>query len=310
MRKNKRIFTLLALVMILSLCACGSKAALPTAAPETPAEATPAAVTEPAGSNPEAFVGEYTFFCARFSAAYMDKLFELGGAVNDIPDQYVAMPERKGETVTLKGDGTGYLYWGENNQGSIDWWKVEGSAISFQAGVAVIEGTVDRGLMTLTLDDGFALCFAAPGADITGIEPISVDTFAAMLRDGQQGANTQAPAELPIEGAYELFAVENMGALVYSADLEMFSTMNLAAGGTGSMSYGEETMNITSWTEDGGKMTVTMADGGSAGASVQAGIIRLDINGTGEMLLYYAREGADTSGYSPMTMEEYKATNG
>ena len=124
---------------------------------------------------------------------------------------------------------------------------------------------------------------------------------------------TPAPAEpaaLPIEGAYELFAVENMGALVHSADLEMFSSINLAAGGTGSMSYGEETMNITSWTEDGGKMTVTMADGGSAGASVQAGVIRLDINGTGEMLLYYAREGADTSGYSPMTMEEYKATNG
>ena len=115
------------------------------------------------------------------------------------------------------------------------------------------------------------------------------------------------PAALPIEGAYELFAVENMGALVHSADLEMFSTINLAAGGKGNMSYGEETMDITSWTLDGETMNITMADGGSAGASIHAGVIKLDINGTGEMYLYYAREGADTSAYAPMTIEEYNA---
>ena len=200
MRNKNLIFTLLlALVMILSLCACGGKTAAPASTPETPAatpetlaEPTPAAVTEtpaaptePAGQSLESFAGEYTFFCSRFSAAYMDKMFGLGGAVNDIPDQYVSMPEMEGQTVTLKPDGTGYLYWGEKNQGPIDWWKMEGIAISFQAGVSIIEGTIDRGLMTLVLDDGFAVCFAVPDAKITGIEPISADAFAAMLRDGQ-----------------------------------------------------------------------------------------------------------------------------
>lgn len=193
MRKTKRIFPmLLALVMILSLCACGSKTATPAPTAEMPTEATPAA-------TPETTVA--------------------------------AVPETPAEATPTAA--------------------------------------------------------AEPPAEATPAPP--------------------EPAALPIEGAYELFAVENMGALVHSADLEMFSTINLAAGGKGNMSYGEETMDITSWTLDGETMNITMADGGSAGASVHAGVIKLDINGTGEMLLYYAREGADTSGYAPMTMEEYNA---
>lgn len=197
MRKTKRIFPmLLALVMILSLCACGSKTATPAPTAEMPTEATPTAAAETPAE---------------------------------------ATPAPAAETPT--------------------------------------EAT------------------PAPAA-----EPPAEATPAPL-----------EPVALPIEGAYELFAVENMGALVHSADLEMFSTINLAAGGTGSMSYGEETMDITSWTLDGETMNITMADGGSAGASVHAGVIKLDINGTGEMLLYYAREGADTSGYAPMTIEEYNA---
>ena len=205
MRKTERIFPmLLALVMILSLCACGGKPAAPPATQELPVEAAPAAAPEtPAEATPQATA---------------ETPAEATPAV--APETPAPTPEP-----------------------------------------------------------------AAPAAPPAPPEP----------------------AALPIEGAYELFAVENMGALVYSADLEMFSSINLAAGGTGSMSYGEESMDITSWTLDGETMTITMADGGSAGASIHAGVIKLDINGTGEMYLYYAREGADTSAYAPMTIEEYNA---
>ena len=233
----------------------------------------------------------------------MAKMYGLGDVGNDMPDQYVDMPDMAGETVTLEADSTGYLYWGDNNQGPIDWWKLESSALSFQAGVAVIEGTLVDGLITLTLDDGFAVCFAAPDADLSGIKPITLDEFAAMLLN--QGPAGEA--ELPPEGVYTLFAVELDGALVESADI-LTSTITLAADGTGSMSQDDETMDITTWAADGENFSITMADGDSAGGKLHGGVIELDLYGNGYMILCYAKEGADISGYAPMTLEEYKAS--
>ena len=255
-----------------------------------------------------AYAGEYTFQCAKFSAAYIGRMYDLGGAINNIPDQFVAVPKMEGETVTLKPDGTGYLYWGDNNQGPIDWWKMDGDALKFQAGVAVIEGKIVDGLMTLTIEDGFAACFASPGADSSGLKPITLDEFASMLR-GQDTArdNASARAELPLEGEYTVFAVQIDGSLVYAADLEFVSAISLAEGGTGSMSQAEETMDITAWSADGESFAITMADGSSAAGKIHGGIIELDIYGNGYMILCYAKEGADTSGYAPMTLEEYRA---
>ena len=284
---KRSVCILLALILMSALSVCAS------------------AETKPAAQGPEAYAGEYTFLCARFSAAYIGSMYKLGDEINKIPDQYVAMPKMEGETVTLKADGTGYLYWGENNQGPIDWWKMDGDAITFKAGVAVIEGTIVNGVMTLTIEDGFAACFAAPGADSSGVKPITLDKFASILKGEEPAA--PAPAELPLEGEYEAFAVQIDNALVYAADLGFASAITLSEGGTGSMSQNEETMDISTWTADGERFSITMADGSSAEGKIHGGVIELDIYGSGYMILCYAKEGADISGYAPMTLEEYKA---
>ena len=120
-------------------------------------------------------------------------------------------------------------------------------------------------------------------------------------------ADTSAWAELPIEGTYELFAVQYNGALVYSADLEMASVITLAAGGRGSMTLDNDAMDISTWTVDGENFAITMADGGSATGKIHNGVIELDLYGNGSMIICYAKEGADTSAYAPMTLEEYRA---
>ena len=126
--------------------------------------------------------GKETEFYEEFGKdAQTGKGIERPGEAQDIPDQYVDMPEMAGETVTLEADGTGYLYWGEDNQGPIDWWIVDGGALEFQAGVAVIEGTIIDGIMTVELDDGFWALFALPGADTSGIAPVSIDDYFALL---------------------------------------------------------------------------------------------------------------------------------
>ena len=123
----------------------------------------------------------------------------------------------------------------------------------------------------------------------------------------EEGAAPDTASELPAEGTYTIFAVEVEGALIRSEDFEVASTLTLAADGTGSMSMNDDSMDITVWTLDGEAFSLTLADGSGAEGELQNGILKLDIYGTGYMLLYYAREGADVSAYAPMTMEEYRA---
>lgn len=267
------------------------------------AEAPPAGPA--AASGLDEYAGEYTFICTRFSAAYMSDMLEYDGEAQDIPDQYVDMPERAGETVTLEADGTGYLYWGEDNQGPIDWWTVDGSALQFQAGAAVIEGTIIDGIMTVELDDGFWALFALPGADTSGIAPVSIDDYIDLLYG--DGTETSPAEDMPLEGEYTLFAVQNDGYTVDSNEMEIYSTLTLNEGGTGSMTMDEDAMDIESWSAEDGMLTVVLTDGSSAQAVIGNGILELDIPGTGDMLLYYAQDGADISGYELMSVDEILA---
>ena len=54
-------------------------------------------------------------------------------------------------------------------------------------------------------------------------------------------------------------------------------------------------------------LTVVLTDGSSAQAVIGNGILELDILGTGDMLLYYAQDGADISGYELMSVDEILA---
>lgn len=133
------------------------------------------------------------------------------------------------------------------------------------------------------------------------------ETTAAETTEAATEPETEAKKEFPIEGDYTLFAAEEEGDRVASADMEMESVITLEEGGKGSMSFDGDSMEITEWTLDGEEFFLKMDDGGEAGGTLKDGIIKLDIMGTGEMYLYLAQEGADTSAYEVMTLDELLA---
>ena len=133
------------------------------------------------------------------------------------------------------------------------------------------------------------------------------ETTAAETTEAATEPETEAKKEFPIEGEYTLFAAEEEGDRVASADMEMESVITLEEGGKGSMSFDGDSMGITEWTLDGEEFSLKMDDGAEAGGTLKDGIIKLDIMGTGEMYLYLAQEGADTSDYEVMTLDELLA---
>ena len=108
------------------------------------------------------------------------------------------------------------------------------------------------------------------------------------------------------EGYYELFGVMNTGMLVASSDLELHSNITLKEGGGGSMSYEEQTMDITKWERKDDTVSITMTDGGTANAVIHDGILELDINGDASMIMLFAQEGADLPEYKFLSLEEVK----
>ena len=114
-------------------------------------------------------------------------------------------------------------------------------------------------------------------------------------------------SEFTTEGEYTLFGVSNQGLLVKSSDLETESQITLKEDNTGSMSFDGSVMDITQWTTDENKIIITMADGSQAPAKVHDGVLELDLYGNGSMILYFAQENADISGYEFLPLEEVQA---
>ena len=108
------------------------------------------------------------------------------------------------------------------------------------------------------------------------------------------------------EGTYSLFGVMNEGSLVKSSELEKESDIVLEEGGAGSMSLDNDRIDITKWELTNDTVSITLSDGGQANAKVHDGILDLDLHGDGSMILYYAQENADISGYKFLTLEEVK----
>lgn len=299
----KTIRTLLSVFLLLSLalalCACGGQPAAETAS--APA-ASLDSITDKLPESPaptEDYSGEYTAVCARFSLAYVAAAAGFEGPLPDVDDQYVDYPTIAGSTVTLNSDGSGYLDFGEDNRGPIDSWSVDGSTLRFQAGVSDFEGSLENGVMTLTIDDGFALCLALPDADVSAMHIVPLEDMISLL--------LPAEPEYPAEGEYTMFAILREGYLVDSADLDMVSTLILDEGGTGFMSFNEDSMDVSSWVLDGEDLSITVSDGGSAGGTLRDGVLILDIEGNGESLLYYAQEGVDLSSFAVMSLDEVLA---
>ena len=80
--------------------------------------------------------------------------------------------------VTLKDDGSGYIYFGDDNEGDITEWKGEGDDFTLEAGVSKFEGNSYRKGDVLRLDfDDFTLVFLANGVTGEDIDAISAEEF-------------------------------------------------------------------------------------------------------------------------------------
>ena len=150
--------------------------------------------------------------------------------------------------------------------------------------------------MTLVFDDGFSLVFAAPGTDVSSLKPISIEAFTRVV----YGIET---------GTYDLFALGYGGEIMGTAGTGQTSVLVLDDGGTGSMTFGDEAGEITSWTIDGDAVSITMSDGSTTTGKYRGdlGVIELDISGyTG----YFGQEGADTDWYLAPDSRLFKLYDG
>ena len=173
MKSTKLLSLLLALCLILSLAAC--------AGPNQSSEST---------ADLSAYAGTYTFF-----STIMEGGAGVPEGVNVDPaslePQYVAPEQMTGWTVTLQADGTGSLYWGENNLGPVSKWSITGDKISLSAGVSNMTGTLRDDLLTLGMGEGLTVLFAGPKADTSAIHPLTNEEYVDYVL--QHGAASSSP---------------------------------------------------------------------------------------------------------------------
>ena len=133
------------------------------------------------------------------------------------------------------------------------------------------------------------------------------ETKAETSAETKEAAPETKPAkEFSVDGEYKLFGVYAEGFTVNAAEMEMSSVLKLEKGGTGSMSMDTDEMAVSKWEDSDGTVTITMEDESSAEAKFHDGILEMDIFGTGDMIMYYAQEEADISGYELLTPEQVK----
>lgn len=138
-------------------------------------------------------------------------------------------------------------------------------------------------------------------------QPAKADETAAEM-ESEVEAETEAAAEpvkeFPVEGEYKIFAMQNEGYTVAAQEMGADAVLTISEGGTGSMSFGEDAEDISEWKAEGDTITITMSDESSATGIIKNGIIELDIYGTGDLLMFFAQEGADTSEYEMIGLDE------
>ncbi|WP_405346276.1 hypothetical protein [Ruminococcus sp.] len=97
-------------------------------------------------------------------------------------DSLVQIDEMKGYSVTLSADGTGSLDWGENNNGPISEWTVDGEKLVIKAGISVMNATMKDSVLTIDLSDSdysmFSV-FVSDSADTSSMPVITADEYAA-----------------------------------------------------------------------------------------------------------------------------------
>lgn len=215
-------------------------------------------------------------------------------------------------TTTLNADGSGELYWGEDNQGPISEWSVQDGKVMIKAGVSEIDGIIDGGLMLLDMADECVLVCVRPGTDTEKIDGQVLEEY---LTNNPEIFDYE-PALLPeeIANVYNPVAFGDGKYCIAAQYDDGDGVITLNADGTGSMMTGT-IENKLSWDFNYGFITaydeahlvpIFMAD-------LEDGILTIDCSTENEdgsvntQYAYFAVEGADLSGLSIITAEEYQA---
>ena len=204
---------------------------------------------EAGASDTASYAGEYAFFSTYLSSAYMDILFSDYGVHAAIEDeQHVANESMVENYVTLNEDGTGYLYWGEDNQGSLEWSPAEEAGfIRISAGVSEMEAVLQDGLLSIAIDEGFTLCFASANADTSDIEVLSMEAYIDRL----YGTGEDASDEISVSRVKSLFEsldiTTGIHILYETAPESLNATLIYESQGRGGMYYNCRTTRISDY---------------------------------------------------------------
>ena len=214
--------------------------------------------------------------------------------------QYVVeVDSMKGNYLELKDDGTGYLYFGADNQGDISSWEEKNGAFTMKAGVSDFTGQLKDGILDLDLGDEFVVKFAKEGTDASAFKLLTMEEYrelAAKEAGSKDGSES-------IAGFYYAYAVESGDRCIRLPEEDRNSfAFTINDDGTGKVHVDDE-FEETIWKLEGDVLTFSELSGEPATAKYDItwndGIITIvvppDEEGGNPINEYLVREGADTS---------------
>lgn len=299
----------------------------------------PAPTAAPAPAGAKEGVGKYTLQYLEISPDYMDAMFEEYGvkAKDGVGSRKLTPEDMEDWYIELNEDGTGYLYWSDDNQGKIDGWELSGETLAFKAGVSDFDCTLKDGVMCVRIDDGYDMLFAAEGAKLPAVELITMEDFVDLLYrgdeeeakpDGKEEEETKPAAEEAEEkkpaaqetgsgilGTYYLYAAIIDGYCVRMDDFPDAEDGTIAINGDGSfvISYPDTEDTVLSWAQEADEK-FTLYD--EEGSFCYDGLIEAEFDSDGVFYYYqaasayvriYALPGADVSGIETISIAEYNA---
>ncbi len=202
-----------------------------------------------------------------------------------------------GNYIDLAADGTGYLYFGDDNQGNITSWETNGSSFSMKAGVSEFAGTVKNGILDLSLGDDIVVVYAKEGTDTSSLNVMTLQEYQQAMTEDNEAKSGGSPA-----GKYSLYAVKSgdLCILIPDEDKDSFA-FDLNEDGTGSV-YSDGEAESVIWKLDGDKLSFYEVNGQPASddyeITLKDGIMTFFIpgeNGEDDIWEYLTRDDADTS---------------
>lgn len=215
-------------------------------------------------------------------------------------DDYIVKTDSvEGNYLDLAEDGSGYLYFGDDNQGDITSWDAGGKTFTMKAGVSEFTGTLENGILDLSFGDDLIITFAKEGSDTSSLKIMTLDEYKEAR---QKESSSDAGSESDPAGDYTAYAVETQGIVILlpEEDRDAFA-FTLNEDGTGTVSADGDSEAVI-WKLDGEKLTFYETTGelasGDYEITLKDGIMTFYIPPDGEddeIIEYLVKDGADTS---------------